>query len=75
MIERHDHIEWSDEKLFDETMRLGEQLRQPWMQGERRQQISRALGRVTFEQMARYVERHPEAIELQAAEQPGSPAA
>ena len=67
-LERYDHSEWSDTQLFDEVMYLVEMKNRPYYNEERLAQISRALGRVTFEQMMRYEETHPEAIVPQESE-------
>lgn len=65
-LERHDQHQWTDEQLFDEVLILVEMKNRPYYDEERKAQISRALGRVTFEQMMRYREAHPDDIsELQ----------
>lgn len=61
----HGHVDWSDEKLFDEVQDVVELLRVPGSE-ERRVRLQRRLARATFEQMERYAERYPEAVLLEA---------
>jgi len=47
---------WSNEMLMDEAIRLGNVLREGYLSGERRAQVSRAMSRVAFEQFMRFQE-------------------
>jgi hypothetical protein len=62
----HGHIEWSDERLFDEVQDVVELLRIPHNE-TRLVQLRQRLARATFEQMERYAEAHPEAVILENA--------
>lgn len=59
----HGHIDWSDDRLFDEVQTCVELLKIP-RTDEGRKRIQQRLARATFEQMERYAEQHPEAVIL-----------
>lgn len=63
----HGHIEWSDERLFDEVQDVVELLKIPRTE-EHRTRLQRRLARATFEQMQRYADRHPEAVILEKSD-------
>ena len=55
-MERHDHITWTDEKLFDEVTCVAENMRRVKYEGPRLEQMQRRLARAVFEQEQRYRE-------------------
>ena len=55
----HDHINWSDEQILEESLRLSEQLRQPYLSPERKAGIESKLSRCAFEAWARTMAELP----------------
>lgn len=49
----HNHAEWSDVELKAKAEILGESLRDSYLTGERREQVQRQMGLVSFEQWCR----------------------
>lgn len=59
----HGHVDWSDERLFDEVQDVVELMRIPRNEVARTR-LQQRLARATFEQMERYAEQHPEEVLL-----------
>ena len=61
-VEDHNHTEWSDQELSDRLNYLYCQAQEVEYTGERLRDIQREMGKIVYEQTARYAENHNESV-------------